>query len=287
VFFLVPARHTAVRVGALLAGLLAVAAFYLPNAMGSNATRLPMLFAAPVVVAVSPLDRRLLVGVVAVLCWWQPPLVAADLGHAGTREAGRLYYQPLIKQLEKREPIGRVEVVPLRDHWESTYVADAVPLVRGWERQVDVERNALFYNGTLDPATYLEWLYRNAVEYVAVPHDTRLDAPGREEAALIEADLPYLKKVWENGDWQVYRVVGGPTMVDYPGRLVDSGPTGVRFDSPIATELTVRVRWSPWLTLQGGDGCIERDREWVKVRLNRAGSYRLTGTFWFPQHTHC
>lgn len=287
VFFLVPRRYAAVRVGALLAGLAAAVAFYLPNPMGSNATRLPMLFAAPVVVAVSPLDRRVLAGVVAALCWWQPPLVAGDLGHAGAREASRLYYQPLIRQLEERGPLGRVEVVPLRDHWESTYVADAVPLVRGWERQVDVERNALFYNGSLDPATYLEWLYRNAVEYVAVPRDAKLDGAGREEAALIEASLPYLKKVWENGDWRVYRVVGGPTMVEYPGRLVESGPTGVRFTSSIATELTVRVRWSPWLTLQGGDGCIERDEEWVRVRLKRAGSYRLTGTFWFPQRTHC
>ena len=49
---------------------------------------------------------------------------------------------------------------------------------------------------------------------------------------------------WESSDWLLYRVIGGPSVVPYPAALVSSGATGVRFTSPVATDLTVRVRWS-------------------------------------------
>jgi hypothetical protein len=288
VVLLVPRRgYQAVRIGAVLAAVGAAATFYLHTPLGSNVIRLSMLFAAPIVVAVSMLDRRFVAGVVALLCWWQPPLIGGDLAYAGTRQATRLYYQPLIAQLEHHGPVGRVEVVPLRDHWESTYVADAVPIARGWERQVDVDRNPLFYDGTLTPATYLSWLYTNAITYVAMPKDVVYDPAGREEAALIEADLPYLRKQWESSDWLLYRVVGGPSVVPYPATLVSSGATGVRFTSPVATDLTVRVRWSPWLVLRGPEGCIQPNGTWVKVRLQRAGTYFLTGSFDAPWRSHC
>ncbi|GAA0244737.1 hypothetical protein [Cryptosporangium japonicum] len=289
VVLLVPRRgYQAVRIAAVLSAVGAALTYYTHNPVGSNVVRLSMLFAAPVVVAISTFDRRLLVGVVALLCWWQPPLIGGDLAYAGAREATKLYYQPLMNQLERRGPVGRVEVVPLRDHWESTYVADVVPIARGWERQVDVDRNPLFYDDTLAPDTYLSWLYENAVSYVAVPRgDTRLDPAGREEAALIEANLSYLRKEWENTDWSLYRVVGGPSVVPYPAQLESSGATGVRFSSPVATDLTVRVRWSPWLVLRGPEGCIEPDGTWVKVRLKRAGSYFLTGSFDQPWRSRC
>jgi hypothetical protein len=76
-------------------------------------------------------------------------------------------------------------------------------------------------------------------------------------------------------------------VVPYPARLESSGATGVRFTSPVATDLTVRVRWSPWLVLRGPEGCIEPDGTWVKVRLRRAGSYFLTGTFDRPWRSRC
>jgi hypothetical protein len=183
-----------------------------------------------------------------------------------------------------------VEVVPLADHWESTYVADAVPIARGWLRQVDVERNKLFYDGSLTPRTYLDWLYRNAVDYVAAPAPksrTAVDFAGREEAALIQANLPYLKRVWQTGDWVLFRVTGGPQMVEFPGQLIESGPAELRFDVPVATELTVRIRWSRWLVLRGPDGCIEPKDGWVQVRLARAGTYTLTSELWLPQRTAC
>jgi hypothetical protein len=289
VFFVIPRDKKALRIGAALAGLATVAAYYLPTPVGSNVVRLPVLFAAPIAVAFATLGRRWLAGLVAAICWWQPPLVSGDLGNAGDRAAKSWYHQPLIDELKRRGPVGRVEVVPLRDHWESTYVGDAVPIARGWLRQVDVERNALFYDDTLTPATYLQWLYDNAVYYVALPRNTKLDYAGREEAALIEADLPYLKRVWESGDWALYQVIGRPAMVEFPGRLLWSGSTGVRFDSSVATDLTVRVRWSPWLVLNGPDGCVRpaEKGDWVEVHLKRAGTYTLTSEFGLPNASEC
>jgi len=241
-------------------------------------------------VALSTIDRRWLAGVIAAICWWQPPVVTSDLGQAGERAAQRWFYQPLIDELERRGPVGRVEVVPLRDHWEATYVGDAVPIARGWLRQVDVERNALFYNGSLTPRTYLNWLYHNAVDYVATPRpgsSTKIDMAGREEAALIEANLPYLQRVWETGDWVLYKVVGGRPLVDRPAKLLESSPTAVRFDVPVATDLTVRIRYSRWLVLNGPDGCIRRKDGWVEVRLQRAGEYTLTSELRVPQRSAC
>jgi hypothetical protein len=277
-FFLVPSRWRALRIGIALTGLAAVVVFYVPSPVGSNVIRLPMLYAAPIVVALSGLDRRWIAMAVAFLCWWQPPLIAADLGNAGARAAHRDFYTPLTDQLSARGPVGRIEVVPLHDHWESTYVAETVPIARGWLRQVDVDRNTIFYDGTLNPGTYLDWLYTNAISYVALPRSSPLDFSGREERSLIQADLPYLRKVWENGDWILYNVVGSTPLVDYPGRLVSSDPTGVTFDTAEPASVLVRVRRSRWLTVSGPAGCFVADGPWIRVRVSEPGRYRISSS---------
>ncbi|MCW2610695.1 MAG: hypothetical protein QOC93_2163 [Actinomycetota bacterium] len=277
-FFLVPSRWRALRIGIALTGLAAVVVFYVPSPVGSNVIRLPMLYAAPIVVALSGLDRRWIAMAVAFLCWWQPPLIAADLGNAGARAAHRDFYTPLTDQLSARGPVGRIEVVPLHDHWESTYVAETVPIARGWLRQVDVDRNTIFYDGTLNPGTYLDWLYTNAISYVALPRSSPLDFSGREERSLIQADLPYLRKVWENGDWILYNVVGSTPLVDYPGRLVSSDPTGVTFDTAEPASVLVRVRRSRWLTVSGPAGCFVADGRWIRVRVSEPGRYRISSS---------
>ena len=73
------------------------------------------------------------------------------------------------------QPGERVEVPFTHNHWEAAHLASAVPLARGWERQLDEKANALFYDGRpLTPARYQRWLRDAGVRWVALP-DAPLD----------------------------------------------------------------------------------------------------------------
>jgi hypothetical protein len=291
VIFLVPPRYRAVRAGAMLSAIGLFALFLVPSPIGYNAARLTLLFAVPVVAATANLSWRGLALALVLICWWQPPLVLGDLGNAGSRAAHRPFFQPLMDELGRLRPVGRVEVVPLHDHWESTYVADTVPIARGWERQVDVGRNGLFYGrspeGTLTREGYLLWLYDNAVTYVALPVQARLDNWGQQEAALIDAPLPYLQFVWGNDDWQLYKVTSSQPLVSAPGVLVSSDATGVTFDLPRPGAVVIRVRWSRWLTLGGPGGCLTRADKWTVARIDKPGRYRLSSGWHVAQPDKC
>jgi hypothetical protein len=276
-FVIVPARHRTVRFGAVLTVVLLVVAFYVPSPVGSNVLRLPMLFALPVVGAFARLDRRWLAVVCVALVWWQSPLVIGDLTRAGSAETRAAFYRPLTRELARRAPVGRVEVVPLRDHWETAYVAPAVPLARGWERQADVERNPLFYRAKLEPDEYRAWLRHNAVSYVALAPDSQPDTYGEREAALVAAVPPYLREVWRDPVWRLYAVVDPAPLVVQPGRLVESSPAGVTLVTDVSGDVLVRVRWSRWLTVDGPGACVAAAADgWTTVRVTRPGEYRLS-----------
>ncbi|WP_420850150.1 hypothetical protein [Planosporangium flavigriseum] len=276
-FLMVPARHRTLRFGAVLTVILLLAAFYLPSPVGSNALRLPMLFALPVVAAFATLRRRWLAAALVALVWWQSPVVIGDLARAGSAPARAAFYRPLLDELARRGPVGRIEVVPLRDHWEAAYVAPLVPVARGWERQSDVERNPLFYRGALDPDEYGQWLRRNAVSYVALAPDSEPDTFGRQEAALVATAPPYLREVWRDRDWRLYAVDGATPLVDSPGRLVEASSAGVTLTTDAPGDVLVRVRWSRWLTVDGSGACVSPAADgWTTVRAPAAGSYRLS-----------
>ena len=291
VIFLVPGRYRAVRAGALLSALGLFAAYQIASPIGFNAARLALLFSVPVVAATASLPWSRLALALILICWWQPPLVLGDLSGAGTAAAQREFHQPLIDQLRQRGPVGRVEVVPMRDHWESTFVADSVPLARGWERQVDVGRNGLFYGlgseGTLTSPEYLGWLYDNAITYVAVPIGTSLDRWGSQEAALIAAGLPYLQLVWGNDNWQLYKVNSAQPLVSAPAKLSRSDATGVSFDMDRPGTVVIRVHWSRWLTLSGPNGCLTPGGKWTVVRIDQPGRYRLSSGWHLAQPRRC
>lgn len=276
VFFVLPRRRRVPRIGAVLTVLLLVAAYYLPSPIGSNALRLPMLFALPLLAGYAPLPGRWLAGLLAAAVWWQSPVMLSDVGRAGSAESSATFHQPLVDELARRQPVGRVEVVPLRDHWESAYLPPTVPLARGWERQADTERNPLFYAGGLDAASYADWLRREAVSYVALAPDSPLDRWGREEADLIEAGQPYLREVWRDPTWRLYAVVDPTPLVGPPGRLLAADQAGVRFATDRPGDVPVRVRWSRWLALSGPDGCLTAGADgFVTVRVTTPGEYRV------------
>jgi hypothetical protein len=185
-----------VRTGALLYAVALVAAFVLPTPMGGNAVRLGMLFLGPALVLVAP--RHAAVLAVPLLVWTAIPAVRDLDAAAGDPSTRASYWTPVA-----RLP-GPVEVVFTRNHWEAAHVAKHTPIARGWERQLDRERNALFYEGRLTPERYRRWLRSKGVRYVVLP-DAELDYSARAEARLVAR---ILREVRRTRHLKVYEAPG-------------------------------------------------------------------------------
>jgi hypothetical protein len=161
-------------------------------------------------------------------------------------------------------------------HWESADVAIHLPIARGWERQLDVGRNSLFYNGTLNATSYRQWLDDNAVRWVALP-DAKLDYSGRQEARLVSGGLPYLRLSWTGPHWRVYEVMSPHTLVTPEGaariRALSLGAEQVRLAVDRTGSALVKVRWTPYWIANGA--CVARDGDWTRVTARRTGTIRL------------
>lgn len=282
----------AVRVGALLSAAGVLAAAVLNTPVGLNAGRLSATFALAVLGAYAtvpgwirvprmlrdprwgPASLALLLVAVAL---WQHPVAADELREAGNPMASPAAFQPLISEIDRLGPVGRVEVVPTGHYWEAAYVASVVPLARGWLRQADTARNALFFDGQLTAASYLAWLQDNGVSLVAIASGP-VASVGVDEARLVRKRPSYLTQVWHGGAWTLYRVAGSPSLVD-GATLVSSTDAGVTLDASAPGNVLVRVRWSHWLTVHGPAGCLTPSPDgWTTLRVRTPGRYDISGS---------
>ena len=267
-------RYHVVRIVAGLSALSLVFAYFVASPVGVNAIRFPAIFAIPVALATSRLPWRALVPALAVTLLLIPPMALSD-AVVGLPSSQATYYAPLNHELSTRKLTGRVEVVPTLDRWESVYVAGRVPLARGWMTQVDRANNDLFFNASLmTPHRYQRWLQRNAVQYVAVSNATPATA-GVAEKALIERGLPYLTLAWAGMNWQLY-AVQDPTTTVSGAHLVSQDGKGVSFRAVSPGPVTIRVRWSRWLSLDGPSACLEPQGPWTLVEVRTPGEYVLS-----------
>ncbi len=268
-------RHQVVRVGAGLSLVGNLVAFSIHTPVGLNATRLAVVFAVPVLLATS--RRGLVVSSVVgtLLVAYQPPVIRGDYESRGTPIADPDYSAPLAAELRRRVPGGRGEVPPTRHYWEAAHVASEHPLARGWLRQLDTGRNALFFDGSLSADSYRAWLEDNGVQYVAVA-GVEPSWVGRAEAQLVRAGLPYLSEVWRHPDWVLYEVAGRPAVSSGAGTEVlelDATGVTVRVDRPGSYE--VKVQHSRWLTLSGPAGCLAPQGRWTRLEARAAGTFRI------------
>jgi hypothetical protein len=232
----------ALRLGAVLYVGLVAAAGAVPSALGGNAARLGVLLALPVVVGAAP--RRLAAFAAVPLAFWAFSSAVDDVAQATRDPSTRAaFYVPLLQRLAA-EDVGRLEIPFTDDHAEAFFAARAHPLARGWLRQTDRARNALFYDGRLTRGRYLAWLRETGTTHVALPA-VPLDPSGAREADLLRAGV--LPEIWRSRDWRLFAVP-------------DPGP--------------VRPRWSPYWT-----GCVRDDGGWTAGRptgmrfaLTRVGS---------------
>lgn len=275
VFWAVPAEMATLRTGVALYALACTAAFVLATPLGGNITRLGMDFAGPILACAMWPRRRLLLAAVAVplLIWQWAPATGAIVHGRDDPSARPGYYRPLLDYLHSRTrgPV-RIEIPFTAGHWEAAYVAPDFALARGWERQLDISYNDLFYEeGAFTPESYREWLIENGVAYVALP-DLPLDPSSEAEARLLIEGAPFLEPAFQGRHWRVWRVVGSRGLVDGPAELVSMDGDKVVLDVDAVEPLLLRIRYTHHWTVDDGAACVDSTPDgWTRVEPRRTG----------------
>lgn len=319
--FLVPRRWVTVRLTAAVYSVAVVLVWLISSQIGSNISRLPMLFAGATLIAALPYtvpkSRKWYLTVLAFLGFvgWLGYKSVDDIIHTTPAASWARELAPLVNELQKGgAEKGRVEVVPARSHREASALAPYVNLARGWNRQADMERNPLFYDDTLNSASYHEWLKRWAVHYVVLPKDDLDGSGGQRERELLRSGMPYLKQVWGDANWQLFKVTD-PAPLAEPNAVVDRADQvemTLRVRKP--GRVLVRIPYSPWLsvvdehgkslkppqessgtpkTYRNVNGCLTQTPEdangdrWTVLVAPKAGTYRLAAPYQLPRGTPC
>jgi hypothetical protein len=298
---LAPRAWRNVRAGAWVYALGVGLCWVLPTPIGSNVERLALLAGATIMIAVATVPERpgrkmvtIRLAAVALAIWTVVQPLTDVVKTAPTSATTTADARPLIiKLLELNAQQGRVEVVPLRSHWEAAGIAPYVNLARGWNRQADVQRNPLFYDGTLTEASYREWLLTWSVGYVVLP-TTEPDSGGIAEARVITAGAVWLPLVWEDADWRVYRVEGADPLVSAPATVTYAGPATLTVRLPSAGTAVLRVAWSPWLAIAGTDdngtaprACLAQHGTWTELVAPAGGTYTIEARYALDRGTPC
>ncbi|WP_149549834.1 hypothetical protein [Streptomyces marokkonensis] len=262
-----------------------VAVYLVPSPIGTNVERLAE-YAAPVVLLTAllaqprtrALRRSLLVAVLVFSVAWTGEKTVDDLEVSTTVPAWAAQTQGVVEALERLgADTARVEVVPGRDHREASALAPHLHLARGWNRQLDMERARLFYDGSFSAASYRAWLDRWAVGFVVLP-DGKPDGFAEEEARLIRHRRPdWLLPVWHDAHWQVFRVRDAVPLVSEPGAVVRTSGADLVLRVSRPGAVTVRIAYSPWLRSDGG--CLGREGGFTRLTVPAPGEYRISSEY--------
>ncbi len=198
----------------------------------------------------------LLVALAPFLVFWQINAPLADFravqDHPSVKAS---FYAPLLGELRRldvgyRRRPARIEVVPTAAHWEARWVAPDVMLARGWERQLDRERNGVFYEAGGPNATELHaWLLEQGVSLVALPAAT-LDYSGRTEARLLRNGPPtYLREIWRSPHWRLFAVKDPAPLLSSPGILGSVSTDGASLLLPRPGATCCALRFTPYWEL--------------------------------------
>lgn len=296
-----PGAALSVRVGAVLYGAASIGLFAVRTQMGDNDARFAAYIGVPLIICYLPglvrrVGRLVAVTVAALLVVWHwTPIVETFDGAAGGPSSTAAYYEPLVNKLVHLDPAGapvRVEIPPTVHHWESAYVAPRFPLARGWERQLDMAYDSLFYApGPLRPSAYRSWLLANGVSYVALAN-APLDYAGTAEAALLRSGkVKGLQPVWRSANWQLWKVAGSPGLVSGRAAVSSLTPRSVVVRVAAPGRDLVRVRWSRYWSLgstAAQDACISRaPGGWTELSSSRPGEVALSLSLFNADHGHC
>ncbi|MEU6374364.1 MFS transporter [Streptomyces sp. NPDC046909] len=274
---LVPKEWKTVRLTAGVYALGVVLVWLISSQIGTNISRLPMLFAGVALVAALPFavprSRKwyAIVLSIAVFAGWIGFKSVDDVVHTTPAASWARELAPLVNELQEvGAEKGRVEVVPARSHREASALAPYVNLARGWNRQADMERNPLFYDDTLNSANYHEWLERWAVHFVVLPKDAPDGDGGERERKLVQRGMPYLKQVWGDANWQLFEVTD-PAPLAEPNAVVERAEQGewtLQVRKP--GRILIRIPYSPWLSIVDADGKSLKGPQETEASKDRA-----------------
>ncbi|MEV0206949.1 MFS transporter [Streptomyces sp. NPDC050788] len=328
VFMVVPKNWTTVRLTSAVYALSVLGVWLVSSQIGSNITRLAMLFAGVALIAALPFtvprSRNWYITVVTFVgfTFWIGFKAVDDVVHTTPAASWARELAPLVNELQDvGAERGRVEVVPAASHREASALAPYVNLARGWNRQADMERNPLFYDDTLNSANYHEWLQRWSVHFVVLPKGEPDGDGGERERELVQRGMPYLKQIWGDANWQLFKVTD-PTPLADPPAVVDRAEQGeLTIEVKKPGRVLIRVPYSPWLGLVDAkgkgvkppketeaskhradgmpksydnvNGCLMQTEEddkgdkWTLLVAPKAGTYRLGAPYQLPRGTPC
>jgi len=277
-----PPTERVLRLSAGLAALVSIPLFVVANPLGGNMTRIVVFFVAPVLAAATWRRRRTLVVAASVpLALWLvlPGVAAAE--HLGDPAADAEYYTAVTDYITQAGGApGRVEVPFTAGHWEVDYIASEVPIARGWERQVDMDRNEVLYDDDLSSAEYKRWIDEHAVRWIALP-DIEIDDGGLAERALLEGGLSWVRAPHVIDNWHIWEVVDPSPIVEEPGRLISESPEEIVISVPTAGSVLVRTWYTPYWSASGtGRACVESTADdLVKIVVTTPGVIHLRPQF--------
>jgi hypothetical protein len=274
-------RRPAIRWGALLSAGLVAAAYVIKTPVGTTATRLPELFAAPILVAVAAVPLIAVIAAAASVVLLLPSSSITEVEERGDPALSAEFYAPLLDQLASRGAAGPIEVVPTQRRGEAAIVAAVVPIARGWSRQLDTGRHPIFYDGSLNADTYRQWLDDNAISHVALSNGP-YDWAAPKEAALVRSGLPYLQEVWSNPTWTLHAVQNPRPVISTPGRVIGRDGASLTVSLPEAGEYVVRVHWSRYLSTSAG--CVRpAEGGWTTLVVEQPGTAKIKSSL-LPRH---
>lgn len=278
--------YPVVRWAFAMAAVAAVLLFAVPNPMGGNLSRLAII-GAPVLCAL-PRRRLAVHALVCLVLLGQQAVPLLRLPQAVEDPSAKAsYFRPLVDELRSvTDGPVRLEIPLTQSHWEAAYVARDFPLARGWERQLDLAYNAILYDPTMTADGYRNWLVDNAVSYVAVP-DATLEPEALHEVAIVRG-ASYLQHVWSNEHWQLFKVIGSPSLVTGPAQLVKMTAGLVRLDVHRPEPITLRMRYTSHLVVVHGHGCLNPSTDgWTLLEPRRSGTFTLRTALIPQQADYC
>ncbi|MBO0916721.1 hypothetical protein [Streptomyces laculatispora] len=285
-----------VRCGAVAYAVGVLATFSLASPMGANVDRLAILAGPPVLLAAllthlpiraprHALPHAVLAAMLATCAAWMISNTYDDVTASSPLPSWAEHTDGVIAALARlHADRTRVEAVPTGNHREAYLLAPHVNMARGWNRQLDVERGHLFYDGTFSAAKYRAWLDRWAVGLVVVAAG-RPDDAGLAEANLVKNPPGWLKRVWRDNGWVIYRLQEPEPLVSAPATALHTNEAGLVVHMPSPGSTIVRIAYSPWLSAPGA--CVERAGAWTRLTAPGRGDYQLGSAYRLPRLNGC